>query len=368
MTLDLEETFIYDSIVHAYNFTPENFRREEHAQAVNDMLYDFIHVLPDGCKLTREGFVRDWQPEETANMLFLESHTDMATFQPTPLSVYKDGLSSVEKAKEVKEHWPERFHVFAAIDPLRDGWRAELEEQVEELDPVGLKLYPSSWTSSDHDHWTMEDEDVIEPVLEHARDLDIDLVGIHKSLPFGPIPRDPYYNPKDVAVAAEAFPDIEFMVVHGGIAFAEEMAWLVARFPNVSVNLESFGILGVANPTKVAEMYAELMMVGGEEVLDQLYWSSAAGTYSPQPQLEAFRDLEIPDDIRDRAGMAGKVPQITDEHKRKILGENYADLIGFDIDEAKERIADDEFSRRQEEQDGLADPLSTTDVPETEVV
>lgn len=45
------------------------------------------------------------------------------------------------------------------------------------------------------------------------------------------------------------------------------------------------------------------------------------------------------------AAMAGKVPQITDEHKRKILGENYADLIGFDIDEAKERIADDEFSR-----------------------
>jgi hypothetical protein len=90
-----------------------------------------------------------------------------------------------------------------------------------------------------------------------------------------------------------------------------------------------------------------------------MYWGSAAMAYHPQPELEALRDFEWPDDLRQRGIAFSDMPEITDEHKRNILGRNYADLVGMDIEAARERLADDEFSTRTDES-GLADPFSTT--------
>ena len=39
------------------------------------------------------------------------------------------------------------------------------------------------------------------------------------------------------------FPDLTFEIVHGGMAFNEETAWLLGRFPNVWVNLETLNIV-----------------------------------------------------------------------------------------------------------------------------
>jgi len=64
--------------------------------------------------------------------------------------------------------------------------------------------------------------------------------------------------------------------------------------------------------------------------------------------------------VRREVGLVGELPQLTDEYKRKILGENYAELIGLDIEAAKERIADDEFSRRRGKE-GLAEGFSLID-------
>jgi hypothetical protein len=48
---------------------------------------------------------------------------------------------------------------------------------------------------------------------------------------------------------------------------------------------------------------------------------------------------------------------LTDDHKRKILGENHARLHGFDIDTLKAGIVDDEFTY-----DPANAPFSTTSV------
>jgi hypothetical protein len=37
--IDLEETFIYDSVVHAYNLAPSNYRNEQHAQGITEMIF-----------------------------------------------------------------------------------------------------------------------------------------------------------------------------------------------------------------------------------------------------------------------------------------------------------------------------------------
>lgn len=53
-------------------------------------------------------------------------------------------------------------------------------------------------------------------------------------------------------------------------------------------------------------------------------------------QLERFRDFQYPDDVREAANPCRTLPQVTDEHRRKTLGQNSADLTGLDIDEALE--------------------------------
>lgn len=357
--IDLEETFILDAVVHAYNLDPSNYRNEQHAQGITDMIFGTVDAAsPPGYRVTREGYVRDWTVDETANMLFLESDTDMATFQALPLYAFHDGLTANKKGVEAVETYPERFLPFANIDPLRDGWEEELEEQVDALDPVGLKLYPSHWGEDHHQGWRMDDESVAYPVFEKAKSLGIDLIEVHKAIPFGPVPRDPYH-PGDVDDACANFPELDFGIVHGGLAFTEETAWQMARFPNLHINMETLGVQLAANERAFAETLAKIISIGGESVLDRMYWGSAAMAYHPQPELEAWRDFEWPEDISRRGIEFAGMPELTDEHKRNILGRNYAEMIGLDVEAAKERLADDQFSREVADQ-GLADPFSTT--------
>jgi len=51
------------------------------------------------------------------------------------------------------------------------------------------------------------------------------------------------------------------------------------------------------------------------------------------------------------------VPQLTHEVKSLILGGNYARIIDLDVEEAKRRIADDEFAR-EVRASGLQPPYS----------
>ncbi len=353
--LDLEETFVYDSITHAYNMAPSNYRNERHAEGIVGMLAGNTDIGPAEYHLSQEGFIRDWGVEETANMLFRESRTDMATFQPVPMYAFHDGLVANEKAAEAVDRWPDRFRSYAAVDPLRAGWEERLEDQAEQFDPLGVKLYPSHWGEDRYEGWSMGDPEAAFPVFERAVDLGINRIDIHKAIPFGPVPRSDYH-PGDVDVAAESFPDIDFSIVHAGVAFAEETAWQLARFPNVYGNLEGLFPLLVANERRFAEVFAELLSVTGELGVEKLFYSSGAMSIHPRPQLEAFAEFQFPDEVRRRMGGTSEIPRLTDEHKRKVLGGNYAEFIGLDTDEARSRIETDEFGRA----DSLAAPYSTT--------
>lgn len=359
--VDIEDTFIVDSVTHAYNLSHENYRIPEQAVPSAEGLYQLIgRGMEPAYSVTRESYLRDWDVAETANMLFLESDTDVATFHPTAIPAFEDGLVSVEKAREVKDRWPDRFLVFAAVDPLRgDAALDELDRQVDLLDPVGLKLYPSSWDDDGHVGWTMDDPEVAYPVFERAWELGLDYVAVHKALPLGTVPMNAYH-PGDVGAAAGNFPEITFSIVHGGLAFTEETAWQLARFPNVRVNLEGIGPIAVNKPRSFARILVELMSIGGEEVVEQLYWSSSAMAVHPRPQLEAFAEFQIPDAVRRAVAPLADVPDLTDEHKRKILGESYASQFGIDIEARRKAIADDTFARRRESE-GLAQPYSTTE-------
>lgn len=352
--------FVIDTIVHAFDMSEENFADRRYVEPINDFLANLLATAPEGYALDPAASKRDWPVDETATMLFEESGTDLGVFHHTPIYFYKDGLSGLHKSAEAIEKYPDRFiGSYVAVDPLADDPIGQFERGIEQVHGkcLGLKLYPVSYHKGKVVPWRMDDPSVAWPLYKKCQELGIQNVSIHKSLPLGPAPSGEAFKPGDVEGAAAEFPDLNFEIVHGGISFVEETAWLVGRYPNIWVNLETTAILGVLRPRVFAEIFAGLLSVGNEAVIDKMVWASGSMNYHPRCQLEAFIDFQLPEDLLDTGIMWG-VPQITEEHKRKILSENYARRHGLDLDALKSRIKDDRFSKAQGE--GIKDPYSTT--------
>ncbi|MDN5757974.1 MAG: amidohydrolase family protein [Tomitella sp.] len=356
----IDDVFVIDAVVHAYNQTPENFADPAGAGAISELAYAMGVGNPDPrYDLPREVYLSNWQVPDLANLLFRESETDVAVFHPLAISAFKDGYVSVEKAAQALQDHPNRFiGSYACVDPLtgREALRA-LEHQVDVLKPFGLKLYPTSWDGGKAVSWRMDDPKLIYPLYEKAAELGLKHVAVHKAVPIGPIAVGDAYNPSDLENAATAFPDLNFEIVHGGLAFVEETAWLLARFGNISINMEIQNIIVERRPRAFANILLGLCHVAGGSVLDRMFWGSGGTLIHPQPGLRAFMDFEFPQDLLDAAGMFIPVQQITMENKRNMLGGTFARLHGIDIGRCKQAIAGDEFSRAEGEQ--LPEPYST---------
>jgi predicted TIM-barrel fold metal-dependent hydrolase len=358
-------TFVIDAVAHSFNLTPENFAHQHHAQAVTDMIYGVVSVAPDGYALTEDAVKRDWQVDDMAAMLFNESDTDVAIYHPTPIFAYKDGLSAFYKGVEALRQWPNRIiGCWVSVDPLQGKAAFDmLEEQTAALrdvgaEPYGVKLYPTSWRGEVVDSWRMDDPKIAFPLFERAAELGMKTIGVHKAIPLGPAPTGPSFHPGDVEGAAEHFPELNFEIVHGGSAFCEETAWLLGRYPNIYINMESLNIILANQPRTFARIVLGLMHVGGDPVLDRMFWATGTMQYHPRPCLEAFENFEFPEEIIDDYGLFGRISQITAEGRAKILGKNVAAYRGWDIEQLKQNITGDEFSGHN----GATAPYSTTSV------
>jgi len=353
-----DDVFVLDSLTHSLNLSDENIADEVPARMVIEAIVAVAANTDSKYDCPRETMVRDWSVDDTANVLFRESITSVAVYNPQPIFIFKDGLTAVEKAAGALERYPNRFvGAYACIDPLRKGWDKLLEAQVKELKPLGLKLYPASWHDGGATRWDMSDPKIAFPVYEKAAELGINRIAIHKALPIAAMRYDGAFNPTDLEGAAAQFPGTDFEIVHGGMAFTEETAWMVGTFPNVYINMENLNIVLHRRPKMFAKMMLGLAKVAGDMIYDRLQWGTGSIQYHPQPGLQAFLDFEFPEDMLDEAGMIFPISQITMEHKRKILADNFADRHGLDIATMKAAIADDEFTRAPGEP--LAEPWST---------
>ena len=360
-----EDVFVFDAQCHAINFAPANWKLPD-AKALVDMAFAMTNGgtgLLSEYAITYETFARDWTAEDCANVLFLESESHIALFVPLAIYSFHDGMCASAKAAEVKKRWPDRFLVSCTVDPLAANRIEEFERQVELLDPVALKLYPSSYAHAVHEGWRMDDPEIAFPLFEKAQQLGVRIISIHKALPTGRVPMESY-KVADVEDAARCFPDLTFEIIHGGFAFSEELAWQVARYPNIRVNLDTTSVLCWLNPRRFSQILVDLLSVGGHDIIDRLHWSTGGGSpgYPPQPTLEAFWNLEMPEDLFLQGAFESEPYQLTEEDKRKILGLNAAELMGIDIEETRARIADDEFSKRRAENGGRFEPWSTVPV------
>jgi len=331
---------IVDAVVHAYNLSKEN-SVSPITDRFNEAVYGFHNMLSPNneYKLSKNEFLRDWGVKELERTAFLESDIDIVAYHSLPLfDYYKDGMSDIKKGDELRNRNPFRVILYGTINPF-EGINAlkNLEMQKKEYDIVGVKLYPAHYYKGKTLSMQLDNPNTGLSIIEKARELGINVIAVHKAIPFG-LSHQKYYRLDDVEIVADKYPEMKFEIVHGGYAFVEETAFLLARFPNVYVNLEITASLIVNHPKRFAEILGKFLEAGAE---DRILFGTGCVLVHPQPVIEKFIKFKMPDELVNEYGY----PQVTDDIKRKILGENYLRMHGMNIDEVKTKIENDNIMK-----------------------
>lgn len=347
----IEDAYVVEAVAHGLHFAPENQTDAVHAD-IGSMEHRRIHTMLSPAHrpefiLDKERWLRGADPTLLASSIFAESWSDFAVYHGVPqFGVFRDGGSPLWVGAEMRRRWPDRVALYGPIDPYAPGAVDEVDRLVEEEQVVGIKFYPADLVEGRVQTFHMDDERLLFPIYERARRRGLRSVAVHKAIPLGLFPSHPY-RVEDVEGAAAAFPDLTFEVVHGGFAFLEETAMLLGRFPNVVVNLEGTTAYLNNAPRKFAQIIGTLLAQFDAE--DRILWATGVSAVHPQPPLEAFWNLQVPEDL-----LAAGCRPLTVDAKRKILGLNAARLLGLDIETLKHKHRDDDFGLDRE----LAAPWS----------
>jgi predicted TIM-barrel fold metal-dependent hydrolase len=351
---DLDDVWVMDSTVHAYSLKPENSTAGEVSQRLADALYHGLHrgFSPRGQDeyLLDEGrFMSGPHPHLLAHALFAESQVDVCIYHGVPnWGLFRDGGSPLWVGKQMRERWPGRVALYGPVSPWQKNPLEEVDRLVEEDGVIGIKLYPLDLVDGEIKSYRLDDPKVSYPIIERAQARGIKSIAIHKAIPFGRVPMEPF-RVTDIDETAIAFPDMTFEIVHGGFAFLEETAAQLHRFSNVVINLEGGSGYLCNMPRKFAELLGTFLLYGGD---DRIVWSVGTVALHPRPFLEAFWKLEMPEDLMQGYGF----PALTPETKAKILGINHARILGLDIAAMQRQAAGDEWSALKAQ--GLAPPWS----------
>ncbi len=322
------DAFVFDCVCHVFNFDKRNAFGKPGEMFI-DHLYAFHQVLtPPGERvLGPEEFLREWNIDEIARMVFEESGTDMIVAQPLPLTdLFYDGLSQWEKCAAMAQKYPDRAVFWGSVNPLEGKKALDLmERQVKEYGAKAFKLYNVRYDYGEPFPWRMDDRRIAYPIFEKALELGVTTIGVHKGVPLGPQPIEST-QAWDMDGAAANFPDINFVIFHVGLPFIDEICWQLVRFPNLYASIAATLNFIVRAPRNFAENMGKLMFWCGE---DKILYGGETPIWHPRWALDAFWNFEIPEDLVTGYGY----PQLTTQAKKKILGGNLARLMGINVEE-----------------------------------
>jgi predicted TIM-barrel fold metal-dependent hydrolase len=327
------DAFVFDGVAHVFNFEKKNALGPA-GEMFNSHLYAFHAALtPEGQPvLPAEEFLRQWTIDEIDRMVYEGSDTDMLVAMPLPLTdLFRDGLSPWEECAELARRRPDRTVFWGSVNPL-EGRRALdlMERQVGEFGARAFKFYNVRYDFGQPFPWRMDDPKVAFPIFEKAQELGVNLIGVHKGVPLGPQPIEATQT-WDMDGAAANFPDINFVIFHVGLPFIDEVCWQLIRYPNLYASIAATINFVVRAPRQFAEVLGKLLFWCGE---DKIIYGSEAPIWQPQWALEAFSNFQLPQDLVEGYGY----PQLTEQAKRKILGENLLRLHGMDVSETRARL------------------------------
>jgi predicted TIM-barrel fold metal-dependent hydrolase len=327
------DAFVFDGVAHVFNFDKKNPLGPAGEMFINHLYAFHATLTPDGqTVLPAEEFLRQWTVDEIDEMVYRQSDTDMLVAMPLPLTdLFKDGLSPWEECTELARRNPDRTVFWGSVNPLEGRHALDLmERQVGEFGAKAFKFYNVRYDFGQPFPWRMDDPRVAFPVFEKAQELGINLIGVHKGLPLGPQPIEATQT-WDMDGAAANFPDINFVIFHVGLPFIDETCWQLIRHPNLYASIAATINLVARAPRQFAEIMGKLLFWCGE---DKIVYGSEAPIFHPQWALDAFWNFELPQDLVEGYGY----PQLTEQAKRKILGENLLRLHGMDVEETRSRL------------------------------
>jgi len=328
-----DDAIVFDGVAHVFNFDKKNALGPA-GEMFQNHLYAFHATLtPEGEPvMPAEEFLRQWTVDDIDEMVYRNSSTDMLCAMPLPLTdLFRDGLSPWEECAELARRNPDRTVFWGSVNPL-EGRRALdlMERQVGEFGAKAFKFYNVRYDYGRPFPWRMDDPQVAFPVFEKAQELGVNLIGVHKGVPLGPQPIEATQT-WDMDGAAANFPDINFVIFHVGLPFIDEVCWQLIRHPNLYASIAATINFVVRAPRQFAETLGKLLFWCGE---DKIIYGSEAPIWQPQWALEAFWNFQLPQDLVEGYGY----PQLTEQAKRKILGENLLRLHGLDVEETRARL------------------------------
>jgi len=328
-----DDAIVFDGVAHVFNFEKKNALGSA-GEMFNNHLYAFHAALtPEGqTVLPAEEFLRQWTVDDIDEMVYRHSDTDMLVAMPLPLTdLFKDGLSPWEECAELARRNPDRTVFWGSVNPL-EGRRALdlMERQVGEFGAKAFKFYNVRYDYGRPFPWRMDDPQVAFPVFEKAQELGVNLIGVHKGVPLGPQPIEATQT-WDMDGAAANFPDINFVIFHVGLPFIDEVCWQLIRHPNLYASIAATINFIVRAPRQFADVLGKLLFWCGE---DKIIYGSEAPIWQPQWALDAFWNFQLPQDLVEGYGY----PQLTEQAKRKILGENLLRLHGMDVEATRARL------------------------------
>lgn len=343
----------------------------------------------EGEKVTFEKYKFDNFVKE----VFLDSQTDVGLLSGAPSDDLDDWFLSNDQLAQARRvvnavAGSRRLLCHAVFTPGRPGWLEDLDRAIEELKPdswkgytIGDPLQPSEWP------WRLDDEELVYPAYQKMVDAGITKVCIHKGL----LPANyreafpdqwAYAKVDDVGRAARDWPQLDFIIYHsalkpigdppeahlerfereGRIDWVTDLAEIPAAWDVDNVYAElgtSFATTAVTHPRHCAGLLGTLIRGMGS---DHVLWGTDSVWYgSPQWQLEAFRRIEMPEDLQDRFDFPPLGPPDSPT-RNAILGLNAARLYGLQLDTAGKPpdIHADRFARmRQEYEAAGRDPSNT---------
>lgn len=365
---------------------------------------DQTHFVHDGFK--QEGLLglaqfaaENWNPElkkEKLNLayykfdnyvrqIFLNSDTKIALLSGAPFDDPSWWLLPNEQIADTVEmvnrmSGARRMLGHFVFTPRQDGWMDQVDKAIASGRYQAWKGYTigDPLSPATKFPWRLDDEKLMYPFYEKAVKSGIRNIAIHKGL----MPADyekswakvwQYNTHWDIGKAAKDWPQLNFVYYHGCLqpfqetpekALAEfeksgEIKWAshLARIPeeygvsNIYAELgTSFANSATANPRFAAALIGTFIKGMGA---DHVIWGTDSVWYgSPQWQIEAFRRLEIPEDMQKKHGFKPLGPA-DGFAKSTIFGHNSARLFGINLRADVEPLQRDRFAQLKRDYDRI---------------
>jgi uncharacterized protein len=278
-----------------------------------------------------------------------------------------------------KEAGSRRMLSHAIFTPGQPGWLEAVDRAIAELKPDSFKGY----TIGDNTNkavgkypWRMDDDKVAYKAYEKFAKAGLVNVCVHKGL-FAPSVEKQfphltaYCDVRDVGQAAKDWPQLNFVIYHGGYRHAAggraEDGWneflqtgRVSWVSDLADIPEKYGVTNVY--ADVGQLFAQsvvaapllgaaLMGIMGKGLgYDRVVWGTdAVWTGSPQWQIEALRRLEIPEDMQKKYGFKPVGPA-DGPIKTAIFGGTNAKLYNYDLSKRSDiGPGRDRFARMKDE-------------------